>query len=96
MSSRHLSFLETGRSQPSREMVLRLGQVLDLPLRNRNELLLSAGFASQFTEQGLDQSAMAEVMAVLMIMATTDDDGDHDVDGDAGDDDGGAGAGWCC
>ena len=45
VSQRHLSFLETGRSNPSREMVIHLGTVLDLSLRNRNALLTAAGFA---------------------------------------------------
>lgn len=58
VSSRHISFLETGRAQPSREMVLILGGSLDLPLRDQNVLLRSAGFADQFAEpswaEGLD------------------------------------------
>ena len=45
ISTRHLSFLETGRAQPSRDMVLRLAEQLDVPLRERNTLLISAGFA---------------------------------------------------
>ena len=45
ISTRHLSFLETGRAQPSREMVLRLAEHLDVPLRERNALLVAAGFA---------------------------------------------------
>jgi transcriptional regulator with XRE-family HTH domain len=45
ISTRHLSFLETGRSQPSREMVLLLAEKLDMPLRERNIMLVSAGFA---------------------------------------------------
>jgi len=49
-SQRHVSFLELGRTKPSREMVLRLTTVLDVPLRNSNELLLLAGFASVWTE----------------------------------------------
>jgi len=48
ISSRHLSFLETGRSQPSRDMVLRLAERLDVPLRERNMLLVAAGFAPVF------------------------------------------------
>ena len=46
ISTRHLSFLETGRSQPSREMVLHLSESLDIPLRERNILLVAAGYAS--------------------------------------------------
>ena len=45
VSARHISFLETGRSNPSREMVLRLATQLDVPLRERNQLLLGAGYA---------------------------------------------------
>jgi transcriptional regulator with XRE-family HTH domain len=45
ISARHLSFIETGRAQPSREMLLRLAEQLEMPLRERNALLLSAGFA---------------------------------------------------
>ncbi|MDX1644352.1 MAG: helix-turn-helix transcriptional regulator [Thermoanaerobaculia bacterium] len=61
VSARHLSFLETGRSNPSREMVLRLGAALDLPLRERNELLLEAGFAPEFEERGWDDDELAAV-----------------------------------
>lgn len=50
VSSRHVSFLETGRAQPSREMVLRLATVLDLPLRDQNALLEAAGFSAAFSE----------------------------------------------
>jgi transcriptional regulator with XRE-family HTH domain len=52
-STRHLSCLETGRSQPSREMIMRLAQYLDLPLRDQNMLLLAAGFAPAFQERAL-------------------------------------------
>src|SRR5579864_1321904 len=58
ISARHLSFLETGRSQPSREMVLRLAERLDVPLRDRNLLLHAAGFASVFPERPLDDPAL--------------------------------------
>jgi transcriptional regulator with XRE-family HTH domain len=54
ISTRHLSYLETGRSRPSREMVLRLSETLDVPLRERNRLLLAAGFAPAYTEAPLD------------------------------------------
>ncbi len=53
-SARHLSYLETGRAKPSREMVLRLAECLDIPLRDRNRMLLSAGFAPAFEERPLD------------------------------------------
>ena len=52
-STRHLSCLETARSQPSREMILRLAEQLEIPLRDRNALLLAAGFAPAFQERSL-------------------------------------------
>ena len=58
ISTRHLSFLETGRSQPSREMVLRLADQLDVPLRDRNLLLHAAGYAPVFPERPLDDPAL--------------------------------------
>jgi transcriptional regulator with XRE-family HTH domain len=65
VSARHVSFLETGRSAPSREMVLLLAEVLDVPLRERNGLLEAAGYAAAFTETGLDAPEMAKVRKVL-------------------------------
>jgi transcriptional regulator with XRE-family HTH domain len=65
VSQRHLSFLETGRAKPSREMVLHLGATLDLPLRARNELLLSAGFAPAYPETALGSPAMDQIRHVL-------------------------------
>jgi len=59
LSSRHLSFLETGRSQPSREMVLNLAEQLEVPLRERNILLTAAGFAPSFPERKLDDPALS-------------------------------------
>lgn len=59
LSTRHLSFVETGRAKPSRAMVARLGDVLDLPLRHRNGLLLAAGYAPEFPERGLDEADLA-------------------------------------
>ncbi|HUH84493.1 MAG TPA: helix-turn-helix transcriptional regulator [Stellaceae bacterium] len=58
-STRHLSYLETGRAQPSREMVMRLAQCLEIPLRERNALLLSAGYAPGFTERPLGELTAA-------------------------------------
>jgi transcriptional regulator with XRE-family HTH domain len=58
ISARHLSFVETGKSQPSREMVLRLTERLDVPPRDRNLLLSAAGFAPVFPERSLDDPAM--------------------------------------
>lgn len=65
VSLRHLSFLETGRARPSRAMVLKLADVLDVPLRDRNTLLLSAGFAPEYAESPLDAPALAAVRAAL-------------------------------
>jgi transcriptional regulator with XRE-family HTH domain len=59
ISTRHLSFLETGRSQPSREMVLLLSEKLDIPLREQNIMLVSAGFAPVYSERSLDDPALA-------------------------------------
>jgi transcriptional regulator with XRE-family HTH domain len=61
ISTRHLSFVETGRSKPSQEMLLRLAERLAVPLRERNQLLLAAGYAPQFSELALDDPSMAPV-----------------------------------
>src|SRR5690242_16496300 len=58
LSTRHLSFLETGRARPSREMVLRLAEELDIPLRERNLLLVAAGFAPAHAARPLDHPAL--------------------------------------
>ncbi len=65
VSQRHVSWLETGRSQPSREMVLRLAEALDIPLRERNALLQSAGFAALYNESSLQDPVMAPVEHAL-------------------------------
>jgi len=65
ISQRHLSFLESGRSSPSREMVMRLADAMDMPLRERNALLASAGFAPAFSEQALDNDAMQALQKAL-------------------------------
>ncbi len=65
ISTRHLSFVETGRAAPSREMVLRLAEHLDVPLRERNQMLVVAGFAPSFPERGLDDPAMQPVRAAI-------------------------------
>ena len=65
VSARHLSFIETGRARPSREMVLHLADRLDVPLRERNRLLLAAGFAPVFGERSLDEHEMAAVHDAL-------------------------------
>ena len=59
-STRHLSYLETGRSQPSREMIMRLSEYLQVPLRERNLLLLAAGFAPAFQERSLAELEVAK------------------------------------
>jgi transcriptional regulator with XRE-family HTH domain len=59
ISTRHLSFVETGRSVPSREMVLRLAERLAVPLRERNALLVAAGYAPMYRERPLDDPALA-------------------------------------
>jgi len=58
ISARHLSFVETGRAAPSREMVLKLAERLNVPLRERNVLLISAGFAPAFPQRPLDDPAL--------------------------------------
>lgn len=69
ISQRHLSFLESGRSAPSREMVETLAEHLDLPLRERNVMLLSAGFAPAFAERRLsDPSMQAARGAVELVL----------------------------
>jgi transcriptional regulator with XRE-family HTH domain len=65
VSARHLSFLETGRSKPSREMVLHLSEQLEVPLRDRNQLLLAAGFAPAYVERAIDEPEMTPVRAAL-------------------------------
>jgi transcriptional regulator with XRE-family HTH domain len=65
VSQRHVSWLETGRSQPSREMVIRLSQAMEIPLRERNVLLQSAGFSSVYRERGLADPDMAPVLEAL-------------------------------
>jgi transcriptional regulator with XRE-family HTH domain len=68
VSQRHLSFLESGRAQPSREMVLQLAQALDLPLRERNRLLLCAGFAGVYPERRLEAADMQPARDALEIL----------------------------
>jgi len=65
ISTRHLSFLETGRARPSRAMVLRLAERLDVPLRERNVMLVCAGFAPSFPERRLDDPALAAARATI-------------------------------
>jgi transcriptional regulator with XRE-family HTH domain len=70
ISARHLSFVETGRAQPSRDMVLRLAERLDVPLRERNGLLVAAGFAPLYQQRPLDDPALdAARQAVDLVLA---------------------------
>lgn len=70
ISTRHLSFVETGRAAPSREMVLHLAESLDIPLRDRNVLLVAAGFAPVFPERRLDDPGLeAARRAVDLVLA---------------------------
>ncbi|MEA2297272.1 MAG: hypothetical protein QOF77_208 [Solirubrobacteraceae bacterium] len=65
VSARHLSFVETGRSRPSPEMVLLLAEHLDVPLRDRNQLLLAAGYAPVYRQRHLEEPAMGPVRDTL-------------------------------
>src|SRR3954468_1443806 len=65
VSARHLSFVETGRSRPSREMVLHLAVHLDVPLRERNQLLIAAGFAPTFRQSRIEDESFASVRVAL-------------------------------
>lgn len=68
VSQRHVSFLESGRARPSRPMVLQLSETLDVPLRERNQWLLAAGFAPAFHARALDDPQMARVLGAVRRM----------------------------
>jgi len=68
VSARHISFLESGRAEPSREMVLRLANVLDVPLRDRNLMLMAAGYAPIYGETSLEDPRMSQVRTAIEIM----------------------------
>ena len=68
ISQRHLSFLESGRAAPSRDMVIRLSERLEIPLRQRNRLLLSAGFAPGYGESRLDDASFAPAMDAVRLV----------------------------
>jgi transcriptional regulator with XRE-family HTH domain len=70
VSARHLSFLETGRSKPSREMVLHLAEELEVPLRERNRMLLAAGFAPAFDERPLEDPELEPVRRAVAQVLT--------------------------
>src|SRR5262245_46991294 len=65
ISTKHLSFVESGRAQPSREMVLHLAERLEVPLRERNVLLVAAGFAPVFRERQLSDPALASARQAI-------------------------------
>src|SRR5262249_13640335 len=65
ISARHLSFVETGRSRPTAAMILRLTEHLDVPLRERNTLLLAGGYAPAYPQHGLDAPEVGTVPAAL-------------------------------
>lgn len=65
VSSRHISFLETGRARPSAEMILRLGEALSLPLTARNQMLTQAGFAARYPARKWDAADMAPIRAAM-------------------------------
>ena len=68
VSQRHVSWLETGRSQPSREMVVKLSEAMQLPLRDRNQMLNRAGYAALYSESSLEEPDMSPVVNALQRM----------------------------
>ena len=70
-SQRHISFLELGRTKPSREMVLRLSEALDVPLRQSNELLLAAGFAPNWAGQDIMKPRISRTDGTISRTAPT-------------------------
>jgi transcriptional regulator with XRE-family HTH domain len=68
ISPRHLSFVETGRAQPSREMLLHLSEELEIPLRERNALLTAGGYAPMFKERRLDDAALADARKAIDVV----------------------------
>jgi transcriptional regulator with XRE-family HTH domain len=73
VSARHLSFVETGRSRPSPELLLAVAHHLDVPLRERNALLLAAGYAPRYQETSLNDAAMGRVRVALQRLLDTHD-----------------------
>ena len=68
ISPRHLSFVETGRAVPSREMVLTLARALEVPFRDRNSMLTAAGYAAVYRETSLDDPQMAEMRHAVELL----------------------------
>ncbi len=73
VSTRHLSYVETGKSRPSPELVLAVAEHLEVPLRERNTMLLAAGFAPRYSARGLDAPAMRPIVAGLQRMLDAHD-----------------------
>jgi len=73
ISTRHLSFVETGRAQPSRDMILRLAAELEVPLRDRNAMLLAAGFAPVFADRSLDDQSLSVARAAIETLLSAHD-----------------------
>lgn len=70
VSQRHVSFLESGRANPSRNMILQLSETLDVPLRERNDWLAAGGFAPLFRTRALEDPQMGQVMSAVRMMLT--------------------------
>ncbi|TQS42511.1 helix-turn-helix domain-containing protein [Cryptosporangium phraense] len=70
ISTRHLSFVETGRSRPTPEMLMKITEHLDVPLRERNQILLAGGYAPRYPQHGLDEPELANVRAALRAVLT--------------------------
>lgn len=68
ISTRHLSFMESGRSQPSRDMIVRLSEYLEIPLRERNQLLVAAGFAPVYRERAYSDPAFSTVLGSIRLL----------------------------
>ena len=75
VSQRHVSFLETGRAKPSREMVIHLAIALDVPRRDRNTMLAAAGYAPEYPERGLAEPALDQARALDARLAAGEDIG---------------------
>jgi transcriptional regulator with XRE-family HTH domain len=73
ISTRHLSFIETGRASPSREMILHLAESLDVPLRQRNNLLIAAGFAPIFQERSFEDPALRPAREAIEALLSAHD-----------------------
>lgn len=73
VSARHVSFMESGRSRPSPEMVARLAEALGLPLRDRNAMMMAAGFAPRFGESDWDSPELAEIRAAARLILSNHD-----------------------